>query len=220
MGSKLTIGIAAWLAALVLAPPTPATLAAPRDSTRAVAAPARTLAARLKASGRAEASFERVVPDPFTGKLRISRGKIALEPPDRVALEFPATGERVTVRADGGEWLQPKLKQWIELGGGEAKASLRWWSVLLSGDGGPAVAKELGRDRYVLVARSATAAGADSAWVWLDRFGLPSRLEVAEEPGTVYRLRNWRFTHARGRSAFVIAPPAGYEIIRLRSRGR
>jgi outer membrane lipoprotein-sorting protein len=77
--------------------------------------------------------------------------------------------------------------------------------------------RRLAAGRFLIVAAAGQGEPADSAWVWLDRAGLPSRLEIREEPGerTAYRFSNWRFMRPRGRAAFVIAPPAGYEVVRL-----
>jgi hypothetical protein len=175
------------------------------------------LAARLHSTGRAEAHFERRATDPLTGRLRVARGEIAFEPRDRVSLKFPSTGERITVRADGGEWLQPALHQMLLLDSAHASVASRWWGALLPGGGQGVVARDLGRGRALLIASGADSSGADSAWVWLDGRGLPARLEVREEAGspTVYRLSGWRFPRARGVSAFRIEAPAGYEVVKL-----
>jgi outer membrane lipoprotein-sorting protein len=178
---------------------------------------ARALESRLRSSGRAEARFERSAPDPMGGKPRVVSGTIALEPPDRIALRFTATGERIALRADGGEWLQPKLHQMLELGADRAAAASRWWGALLPGGRDAVRVRDLGPSRGLLVASSGDSASADSAWVWLDARGLPSRLEVNEEPGarTIYRLSGWRFARARGAPSFRIEAPAGYEVVRL-----
>jgi hypothetical protein len=71
-------------------------------------------------------------------------------------------------------------------------------------------------DGRVLLVREA-ADYADSAWVMLDAHGLPSALEYRAGPGDAERLtlQHWTFSHARGRSAYVIEAPHGYEVVEL-----
>jgi hypothetical protein len=204
--------VAAFLPALVL-------LAA-----RAPGAPAgdtlesaRGLAARLRGAGRAEAQVERRALDAFTGKGRSTRGRIALEPPDRALLEFPATGERVALRGDGGEWLQPGLGQMLRLGPENAAAARRWWDLLLPGAGRQFAERKLGPGRFAVVRKGDAAPGGDTALVVLDSQGLPARLEYLV-PGAErieYRLSGWRFPRARGRAAFVIQPPDSLQVVDL-----
>jgi len=176
----------------------------------------RVLVARLRASGRVEVKIERLALDPISGSTRAMRGVLALEPPHRADIVFPATGERITVRADGGEWLQPGLLQMIRLGAGNATGITRWWDLLIGSDPGEFVARQVSAKRWVVIA-AAPGAVADSAWITLASDGLPARLEVAETPGAraMYRFREWAFLKPRGRDAFVIQPPPGYEVVRL-----
>mgnify|MGYP001195749181 CR=1 FL=1 len=81
------------------AKPTPATLASTR-----------TLVAKLAGSGRGEARVTVSRGDPLGGPDRVDEGRLALEPPDRVRLDFGATGERIALRGDGGEWVQPATR--------------------------------------------------------------------------------------------------------------
>ena len=184
---------------------------------RAQSAPG-VLVERLRASGRGEVGLERKVSDPFTGKPDIVRGRLTLEPPDRVALEFFGTGERVTMRADGGEWVQPQLRQMVRLGPERAAAARLWWEILIAEPDGRVDFRRLGPRAFLILVREPQASSPDSAWMWLDRAGLPTRLEINEEPGsrTVYRLTGWRFARPRGRAAFVLEAPAGYEVVTLR----
>ena len=178
---------------------------------------ARGLAARLRGAGRAEAQVERRALDAFTGKGRTTRGRIALEPPDRALLEFPASGERVALRGDGGEWLQPGLGQMLRLGPENAAAARRWWELLLPGAGQRFTERRLGPGRFAVVRRGDDSPGADTAWVTLDSQGLPARLEY-RVPGAdriEYRMSAWRFPRARGRAAFVIAAPDSLQIVDL-----
>jgi hypothetical protein len=217
-------GRAAALSALIgaLVAVVDGTALAARSSSRSAPtggepAPGRVLIERLRSAGRAEASFQRAVFDPLSGKIETVRGELVLEPPDRVSLRFPSTGERVTLRSDGGEWLQPRLKQMLRLGPERATAARRWWEMLLPDREGVVVARPLGAARYLLVARAIEAAPAESAWVSLDARGLPASLEIDEgaTTRTVYRFSPWRFPKPRGRGAFVIEAPAGFEVVSL-----
>jgi hypothetical protein len=178
--------------------------------------PIATLSRRLLANGRGEAEIELRVSDPVGGG-RVSRGRLALEPPDRAAIEFPATGERVTLRADGGEWLQPALGQMMVLGSRHAMGANEWWRAFLSRAPGSIASVPLGGRRWLLVRAAGDEAVADSAWVEVDARGLPARLELKDGAGssTVYRLSAWRFARPRGRAAFVIRPPAGTRVVAL-----
>jgi hypothetical protein len=197
------------LAAIAPAPPA-ATGGATLESARA-------LAARLRTSGRAEAQVERRAIDAFTGQWRSSQGKVALEPPDRALLEFPATGERVALRGDGGEWLQPALGQMLRLGPANAAAARRWWELLLPGAGDRFAERKRGVGRFAVVRKGEAAGAADTAEVTLDAQGLPARLEY-RIPGAdrvEYRLHAWKFSHARGRGAFVIHAPDSLQVVDL-----
>ncbi len=176
----------------------------------------RVLVGRLRASGRVEVRIERLALDPISGSTQAMRGVLALEPPHRADIVFPATGERITVRADGGEWLQPALRQMIRLGAGDAAGITRWWDLLMGPDPGEFNARQIGARRWVVVA-AARGGPADSAWITLAADGLPVRLEVEETPGAraMYRFREWTFLKPRGRQAFIINPPPGYEVVRL-----
>ncbi len=175
------------------------------------------LLARLSASGRAEVRIERRQTDPLTGTRRVSRARLALEPPDRARLEFGRGGERVTLRADGGEWLQPELRQMIVLDPERARRALRWSALLLDREGPRAREEPLSGDRYLVTLREGSGPEADSVWVWLGPDRLPARLVLDEGDGarTEYRLSGWRFLAARGRAAFVLEAPPGYEVVRL-----
>ncbi len=167
----------------------------------------------LGANGRAEATLRYGVPA-SGGGTRSVRATLALEPPSRARIDVPATGETIVARADGGEWLQPALRQLLRFEARQAAPALRWWRVLLAADRS-ARERSLGGGRYVLVLLSERGAPEDSAEVWLDPRGLPARLIVpAGDPeGAVYRLGGWRFTRARGEAAFRLRAPAGYESI-------
>lgn len=204
--NRIRIGAALALACVLAAP-----------AARAAGEPllsAKAFVAKLAANGRAEATLRYTLPAAPGAKARIVYGTLALEPPDRVRLDVPATGERVAARGDGGEWLQPATRQVIRFGPRQVAPALRWWRVLL-GDGSLVRERALGEGRFGLAMREG-AGVADSATVWLDARGLPSRLEVAGGDGAItYRLSGWRFSKARGAGAFRLAAPAGYETVEL-----
>jgi len=173
----------------------------------------RALAAGLARSGRAEATLQWDVVGPPGSAPTTLHGTLAMEPPNLARLDVPATGERITLRADGGEWLQPKLHQLLRLTPRYAGAAMRWWRLMAGAE--PADERQLAPARFRLVLSGTPEAAADSADVWLDAHGLPSRLALADGMGgsTTYRLRGWRFTRARGASAFRITTPPGIEAV-------
>lgn len=187
-------------------------------TTRAAATPSlassRAMLARLEASGRAIASFQHSQPDPFGDGAREQRGTLAIEPPDRTRLDF-ASGESVTLRSEGGEWLQPELGQMLRLGAGQVEAARRWWSLLLPGAASRFTEKNLAKNRFLVIARGDGAA--DSAWVTLGADALPSGLRFRGVDGEFVEIRftQWKFSKARGRAAFVLEPPAGIDVIEL-----
>jgi len=204
--------VAALVTALAL-PAARAPAATPGDTLES----SRGLAARLRGAGRAEARVERRALDAFTGQARSIRGRIALEPPDRALLAFPASGERVALRGDGGEWLQPALGQMLKLGPENAAAARRWWDLLMPGAGTQFAERKLGPRRFAVVRRGEGDAGADTAWVTLDAQGLPARLEY-RVPGAEqieYRMSAWTFARARGRAAFVLVAPDSLQVVDL-----
>ena len=172
------------------------------------------LSRQLGAAGRAEVTLRYALPAVPGEKPRDVSGKLALEPPDRVRLDVSGTGERLVARGDGGEWLQPSTKQLLRFGADQVSPAFRWWRALL-GDAALVRERKSGNARYVLVMKD-EAGTADSATVWLDSKGLPSRLDVgAGDGGMTYRLSGWRFVPARGASAFRLTAPAGYETVDL-----
>lgn len=195
-----------WIAAglgLLLALPVDA---APLESSRA-------LVRALARQGHAEATLRYAVPSVSAGAPRSVSATLAVEPPDRARLDVLATGERITLRQDGGEWLQPQMKQVVKLRPRHAVAALQWWRVLL-GDGAGVRERRLPQGGYRLVT---TVGRADSADVWLDRKGLPARLELPDGSGghAIYRLAGWRFSRARGEAAFHLTTPAGYVMVEM-----
>jgi len=202
---RLPIGL---VLALALAPAAPAAPDSRLESTRA-------LAAGLARGGRAEVTLRWSVPAVPGGAAQRLRGTLAVEPPDRARLDVPATGERITLRSDGGEWLQPSLHQMMLLKARHSVAAMRWWRLLAGAE--PASERRLGPRRYRLVLAATPAAQADSAEVSLDAAELPARLELDDGTGgrQVYQLSGWRFTRARGAAAFRVSAPAGVETVEL-----
>jgi hypothetical protein len=170
----------------------------------------RTLLERLTRSGRGDARLEQTI-TAAGDTVRSARGRIALEPPDRLRLDFEGDGERVTMRADGGEWLQPVTRQMLVLRPGQAEAAVAIWRALLGGGDQSFAERSLGGGRYLLVARSADSGLPDSVQVNQTANGLPERVElwVGEERWSL-RLSHWSFSHARGDAAFRLQAPAGY----------
>lgn len=172
------------------------------------------LGARLRAAGRAECTFVRVATDAFSGRPVSTRGRLTLEPPDRSRLEFPTTGERITLRGDGGEWLQPKLRQLVVFGPERAGGVRRWWQLLIDGSA-PGI-DVLPRGARVLVLRSSAGAGPDSARLELDGAGLPSKLVVPDGEASVeFRFSRWSFAAAQGPAGFRQRAPTEYERVEL-----
>ena len=180
----------------------------------AAATPQLTLGARLRAAGRAECGFTRVATDAFNGRPLQTRGRLTLEIPDRSRLEFPATGERITRRGDGGEWLQPKLHQLIVFGVGRAAGVRRWWQLLI--DGAAPGIEVTPHGRRALALHASDGSGPDSARLELDATGLPARL-VVPDGGTIveYRFGRWSFGPGRGVAAYRQRAPAAYERVEL-----
>lgn len=178
----------------------------------------RALAAKLARTGRAEATLVWKVAGPPGSAAQALHGTLVVEPPDRARLDVAGTGERITLRADGGEWLQPRLKQFVKLTARHSVAAMRWWR-LMAGSAAPAGTHErrLGASHYRLLVEATPAAEADSADVWLDAHGLPTRLALADGRGgeSGYQLSRWRFTRAQGVAAFKLSAPPGVETVEL-----
>lgn len=170
------------------------------------------LSEALRVHGRAEVTLRYSLPGAPGAKARVVYGSLALEPPDRVRLDVPASGERIVASAAGGAWLQPGTKQLLRFGPRQAAPALRWWRVLL-GEGGAVRERRLAPGCFGLAL--ADAAGvADSATVWLDGRGLPARLQVGDgDEAVTYRLSGWRFPRARGAKGFTLTAPPGFETI-------
>ena len=173
------------------------------------------LARQLRATGRAEATLRYVLTPPG-GKAKTVHARLSLESPDRARLDVASTGEIIVARSDGGEWLQPSLKQMLRFRPQQAAAALRWWRVLL-GEDRSADERRVAPGRYVVTLFDSDGAPQDSAEVTLGARGLPIRLvtPAGEAEAQVYRLEGWQFARPRGAAYFRLAAPAGYESITL-----
>lgn len=175
----------------------------------------RVLERELGTNGRAEAHLRYVTAGPG-GSARTVNALLALELPERARLDVTSTGEKIVSRPDGGEWLQPGLKQMLKFRPQQAAAALRWWKVLL-GEDGHARERRTGEHTFVVTLLGPGGAPEDSAEVTLNSRGLPLRLSApaGSRDAQVYRLEGWRFMHARGAAAFKLTAPAGYEVVPL-----
>jgi hypothetical protein len=174
----------------------------------------RALRAGLGASGRAEAALRLIRNDPLGGRPTVQRGRLILERPRLARLELD-DGERLTLREDGGDWLQPALRQLVRAGARSAGGALAWWGVLLDPRDTGIRERRTGAREYTLT--QAGAPGAPTQRVELGADGLPRRLTVEIAPGerVEYRLSRWRFTRARGRADFRLEAPAGFEVVEM-----
>jgi hypothetical protein len=177
----------------------------------------RTLVAKLSRAGRGEASVTVTMTDPMGGPDVFQAGRLALEPPGRVRLDFAATGERVALRGDAGEWIQPHAEQMVRLGREQAGMAAWLWEILMQGGTGGFSERATGTHRYALEPRDPDAGLPLVLSVELDARGLPVLIEFAESPGvtTRYRFKGWRFTRARGPAAFTLTAPRGYAVVEV-----
>jgi hypothetical protein len=199
-------------AGLALALAWPAAAAAVPGAAPAPVA-ARELLARLHAAGRAEATVRVRRADPLSGRTVERTGRLALELPRRARIDF-ADGEALTLRVDGGDWLQPGLRQLVRAGSRGAAGALQWWGALLDPAGAGLEERPAGERAFTLRMRGG---GTTVQRLELDARGLPRRLVLTSGDGgrLEYRLAHWRFTRARGARDFALAVPAGFEVVTL-----
>jgi outer membrane lipoprotein-sorting protein len=177
----------------------------------------RSLVRKLSAAGRGQAMFTMTQTDPMGGPDVVQRGRIALEPPDRVRLDFNPTGERIAVRGDGGEWIQPSARQMVRLGREQAGVASWLWEVFLQGGTTGFTERTRGPGRYLLTPRDRDAGLPEGITVLVDARGLPAEIEYTEGGGAVtrYRFRSWRFMRPQGPRGFILAAPGGYATVDL-----
>lgn len=206
MRPALTVMLCAVLGASA-ARPVAAAGPVPLASTRA-------LLEGLRARGRGEATLRLSRFDPLSGRAVARRGRLILELPRFARLELE-DGECLTLREDGGDWLQPAVRQLVRAGSRSAAGALVWWGALLDPQAAGIEERKVGAREYLLVQPGG--GGAPAQRIELGADGLPRRLTV--EPGqgekVEYRLTRWRFVRARGRADFVLAAPAGFEVVEM-----
>ena len=170
------------------------------------------LRTRLVRAGRAEVSVRQVVMA-AGDTVRQMRGRLALELPDRVRVDDARSGERLTARGDGGEWLQPAAEQMLILRAEQAAQVAGVWRIMLEGSR-EVDERALGGGRFVMKARPGAEVFADSVWVRLGKDGLPAILE-ASTGDEHWRLEfgAWKFARPRGASAFKLRAPSGYAVV-------
>lgn len=212
----LAIGLALGLLATTALAATPAPTADPKASAEGLRA-TRALVAKLAASGRGETAVTVTVADLMGGPDRVERGRLALEPPDRARLDLPVSGEKLAVRGDGGEWVQPSARQLIRLTREQAGLAAWLWGALLEGGRGDFIERATGERTFVLEPRDPESGLPERVTVTLDASGLPASVEFEEAGGgaTRYRFDGWRFRSARGASAFRLTAPSGYHVVDL-----
>jgi len=198
MGAPRVIVAAVLLAAILGATPVPHLA-----STNA-------LMKRLGSAGRGEAHMTQTIMAE-SETVRADRGRIALEPPDRLRIDFEDSGERITMRGDGGEWLQPSLKQLLILRPSQAQAVVATWRAFLDGGASAYHERARGQGRYRLTPARPAESDADSIDVELGPDGLPRRVDlwVADQRWRLV-LQGWTFAKAKGSSSFRLRAPAGY----------
>jgi hypothetical protein len=205
---RAVCGASALLVLLVLAgakstPPAPAAKA-PQAS--------RALAARIQGGQGAESLFRERIDDPLGGEHERT-GRLRIEAPAFVRLEYGDSGEVITLRPDGGEWLQPGLGQMLRFGASGQEVA-RVWRLLLGVAGDGVTERRRSSRGWTLVPSGSDLA--DSAWVDLDPAGLPARLTVFAGDATTnieYRFAGWKFGAPLGKSAFTIKAPKGIHVI-------
>jgi hypothetical protein len=202
--------VACALAVSIVSAPSFAATASPAPSSPT------TLGARLHKAGSARARFVRIAEDPQDASdvPRSEPGWLELEPPGRARLEFSRTGEKITLRPDGGEWLQPGLHQMITLDSLRAAVAGRWWQLLMSGRSPGITVWRRGAREVTFI--PAGDAGPDSAVLHVDAAGLPAELAVTDAAGVSrFRFSNWTFLQARGEAAYRQHAPTGFEVVPL-----
>jgi outer membrane lipoprotein-sorting protein len=169
------------------------------------------LMSRMSRAGRAEAHVTiRVATGDEAATSR--RGTVALELPDRMRLQYTDSKEALTARGDGGEWLQPGLGQMLTMSAEQAQRAASLWQVMRSRSSSY-VEKKLGPSSWRVTIQE-EGADAESLTVTTGADRLPSKIEtrVGDLHWTI-QMSGWRFSKARGKEAFVLHAPAGYEVM-------
>lgn len=202
----LRVLLCAWLG-VSGAHPVAAAVSTPLSSSRA-------LLAGLRSSGRAEATLRLSRPDPLSGRSIVLRGRLILELPGLARLELD-DGQRLTLREDGGDWLQPATRQLVRAGSRSAAGALVWWGALLDPQATGIRESKVGPRQYLLTRPGAGEGAVQRIELGVD--GLPRLLAVELSPGEriEYRLTRWRFVRSHGPTDFVLDAPAGFAVVEL-----
>jgi hypothetical protein len=173
----------------------------------------RALAAQLKPGRAGEAVVSYRTTD-LAGAARTVRGRLRVEPPDRVRVDFTTTGESIALRGDGGEWLQPASKQLIRIPAARAAEAMQWWRVVMPWRAAEFREEAMADGRYRLEPAHGEAS---PIAMRLDARGFPSEIVVEgmSDTPTMYHLSGWKFGPARGAAAYRLRAPAGYETVEL-----
>ena len=204
-----------WLAALACVCVSGWLNASARTATPELPPPTRTLLAKLEHAGRAEASVVQEMADPLGGPPQRRSGRLSLERPDFARLDFREPSESVTLRGDGGEWLQPQLHQMLTFGPAGTGPSTRAWDLLLGRSVHGLTTAAVGPRRWRMRSTGEVKGLPDSVEVTLDSAGLPVSLTawLDDTQRVSYQMSGWHFSTPKGRAAFVLVAPKGYEII-------
>src|SRR5262249_3874244 len=172
-GVPMTRALLAIAIAVVLMGAGPASPTRPGAETPPALESTRALAEGLKRTGRAEVTLAWDVADMAGGPPQRMKGALAVEPPDRARLDVAKTGERITLRSDGGEWLQPAVHQLVILKPRHSVGAMRWWRLLAGGT--DATERKLANGRYRLLVPATPTSDADSAEASPGAGGRPER---------------------------------------------
>jgi hypothetical protein len=187
----------------------------------------RALVGKLAKSGRGEVPVTVSRADPLGGPDHVDEGRLSLEPPDRVRLDFATTGERIALRGDGGEWVQPQTRQMVKIRRDQAGLATWLWEVFLAGGADAFVEQAAGPEaagkpapggkRFMLEPRDRNAGLPGKITIQTDSNGLPSEVRFTDPDGaeTRYRFRGWSFRAAKGAKAFTLSAPHGYATVDL-----
>jgi hypothetical protein len=140
------------------------------------------------------------------------RMRIFVAPGGYLRLDHADRRFSLTLRPDGGEALDHRLRQLLRLPVEQAQQAAGIWSLLVGAGGG--MREEPAGDRRALL-RPGGERGVlpESLWVTLDRDSLPARIELAGVPRVTFRLSGWRFERSRDAARYKLAPPSGYEVV-------
>jgi hypothetical protein len=117
------------------------------------------------------------------------------------------------MRSDGGEWIQPSLRQLLVLRPEQAQAVLAAWRAFLDGGATVYCERPRGPSRYRLIALDPEQADADSVDVELSADGLPRRLDLwVGDQRWRLTLSRWSFGRPKGAASFRLHAPAGYNV--------